>query len=570
MEDQVQFPAVPLTGRHLRSLDILFIMETDTIRPSRSEGNKCGLNGYECRPFNASTFTFRCPSFCSSLQLLQPYTVGNQTLNYEPLIVGGPTPGSDEPGTYRADSFICQAAIHAGVISDATGGCGVVELTGAADEYHSSKAHGFTSIGFPSTFPKSFRFLQLEGSQKDCPSDSRWGLFAITATTIVLLSIFTTSPPVFFFSTFFILIMHVGLVSDPPNLTNVAELVSLLFSRLLPASFVAYVLYVFCATPLLQPLASPPVYQLEKTILFLGPAFIGALNNYTFAMWIPIQRLTPHDIKNQPGAPVALAIMIVIVISIVLCQAWQIRSGGLFFRYLKIYATLGLGVIILLILPGFRLRIHHYILAILLMPGTAFPTRTSLIFQGLLLGLFINGVARWGFASIIQTPSALGELPGPGGSNGWWGATSPNITESSVTIELPDVSDPDYVGNGNITFRLWDPRMERFNVDGVSVLVNDVERWRGYLDENRRGEFTWHRQGHTGLDFIRQYDQDTDGASSDSSSTDLIDPLGVYDSKPQDLFFRFAFLKGSKAGLYGGAGVWLKNGTWVPPPPPRT
>lgn len=544
-------------------------MDADRIRSYRSEGNQCGLNGYECRPFNSSTFAFRCPSFCSSLQLLKPYTVGNETLNYEPLIVGGPAPGSDAEGIYRADSFICQAAIHAGVISDASGGCGVVGLTGANDNYYSSKAHGFVSTAFRSTFPKSFRFLQLEDSQKDCPGDSRWGIFAITAVTVVLLSIFTASPAVFFFSTFFILIMHVGLVSDPPNLTNVAEMISLLFSRLLPASFVAYVLYLFCAIPLLQPLASPPVYQLSKTILYLGPAFIGALNNYTFAMWIPLQRLTPHDIKNQPGAPVALAIMIVIIISIVLCQTWQIRAGGLFFRYLKIYGVLVLGVILLLVLPGFRLRIHHYILAILLMPGTAFPTRSSLIFQGLLLGLFINGVARWGFASIIQTPGALGEMPGLGGTDGWWGATSPNITDSSVTVQLPDISDPGYIGNGNITFRLWDPeRMEKLRVDGVSVLVNDVERWRGFLDENRKGKFVWHRQGHSGLDFVRQW--------SDALSTNLVkrDDMphsqDIFDSRPQDLFFRFAFLKGSKAGLYGGTGVWLKNGRWISPPPPRT
>ncbi|EEP79080.1 conserved hypothetical protein [Uncinocarpus reesii 1704] len=510
-----------------------------------SNGNQCGLNGYDCRPFNASTFAFRCPAFCSSLILLNPHTVGNQTLNYQPLIVGGPKPGSSD-GVYRADSFVCQAALHAGVISD-SGGCGVVELTGASNSYPSSSAHGFTSISFPSTFPKSFRFLRLSGSQSDCPQDSRWPLFAITATAIVLISIFTTSPAVFFFSTFFMLMLHVGLVSDPPSVSQVRELLSLLFSRLLPAGFVAYVLYLYCALPLLQPLASPPVYQLSRTVLYLAPAFIGALNNYTFAVWIPIQRLTPHDLKNQPGAPLALVIVLTIVILIVLCQVWYIRMGGLFFRYLKIYATIGTAVLILLVLPGFRLRIHHYILGILLMPGTGFPTRPSLIFQGLLLGLFINGVARWGFASIIQTPSALGELPSPGGENGWWGATSPNITNSSVSISLP--APPEYRGNGNITFHLWEPdRMATLKVDGVSVLVNDVERWRGYLDEDKQGDFIWHRHGHQSLDI------------SD----------GHEDEAPEDLFFRFAFIRGSTAGKYGGVGVWNSDGSWIPPPPPRT
>lgn len=521
--------------------------------------------------------------------------VGNKTLNYQHLVIGGPAPDSSEEGIYRADSYVCQAAIHAGIISDTGGGCGVVELTGANDYYHSSKAHGFTSVDFPSTFPKSFRFLRLPGSQSDCPGDLRWPLLSITVVAIVLMSVFTTSPAVFFFTTFYMLILHVGLVSDPPNMSNTRELMSVLLSRLLPASFISYVLYLYCARPLLKPLASPPSSQISKTILYLGPAFIGALNNYTFATWIPLQRLTPHDIKTQPGAPIALAIVITIVVSIILSQAWQIRMGGLFFHYIRIYLAIGVALIVLLILPGFRLRIHHYILGIMLMPGTAFPTRPSLIYQGLLLGLFINGVARWGFASIIQTPSALGEIPGPGGKNGWWGATSPNITDSSVSISLPPVAQiEDYNskrGNGNITFHLWErERMADLQVDGISVLVNDVERWRGYLDEDPRGEFVWHRHGNRGLDVTRNATTATtslpmtiDDASEDevpfsnnnnnnnnhdsSAASAII--MNEPSDEPEDIFFRFAFMRDSKAGLYGGAGVWNKDGSWIPPPPPR-
>ncbi|EEH49648.1 uncharacterized protein PADG_05727 [Paracoccidioides brasiliensis Pb18] len=541
-------------------------------------GNECGLNGYECRPFNASTFAFRCPAFCTSSLVLKPYTVGNETVSYRPLVVGGPAPGSSsdayENAIYRADSHVCQAAIHAGVVSDSTGGCGVIELTGAGHSYYASKAHSIASVGFPSTFPKSFRFLRLSASQADCPGDLRWPLFAITATAIVLVSVFTTSPAVFFFTTFFMLILHVGLVSDPPDLPRVSDLFSLLCSRLLPASFIAYVLYIYCARPLLTPLAAPPVYQFSKTILYLGPAFIGALNNYTFAQWIPIQRLTPHDIKSQPGAPIALAIVVTIVILIVLGQAWHIRQGGRFFHYLKIYICIGSGLIFLLVLPQYRLRIHHYILAMLLMPGTAFPIRPSIIYQGLLLGLFVNGVARWGFASIIETPSALGELPGVGGSNGWWGATSPNITNSSVVISLPSDGYTDR-GNGNITFRLWEPeRMEKLDVDGISVLVNDVERWRGYMDEDVKGEFVWHRHGHKGLDISRPKTPDRgdygDDVDNDSDGDDKFASAQGVDEPAQDLFFRFAFLKGSKPGLYGGVGVWNRDGSWISPPPPRT
>lgn len=497
--------------------------------------------------------------------------MGNHSYNYLPLVVGGPQPHSSEPAIYRADSFVCQAAIHAGTI-DNDGGCGVVKLVGAAHSFPSVKKNGIESVGFPSTFPKAFEFLQLPSSQANCPSDPRWSLLGVTAAAVGVLWLFCTSPPVLFFSTFFMVFCHTGLVADPPSYPFLSDLVSTLLSRLLPASFVVYVLHKFCAAPLLQPIRSP-IYQMSKLLLYLPPLFIGALNNYTFARLIPLQRLTPMDIQQQPGAKLALALVIPTVIAIVLSQAWQIRQGGLLPRYLKIYCTMGLIILILLPLPGLRLRIHHYILAILLLPGTAFPTRPSLIYQGLLLGLFINGVARWGFASIIETPAALGELaPGRSGSHGWWGATYPNVTNASVQISLPGPgSNETHRGNGNITFALWEhERMTNLGVDGVSVLLNDVERWRGYLDEDRLGEFSWHRHGHDGLELqqplARLDARDLGALRLDAESVLLAD--SDPSDEPEDLFFRFAFLRGSEAGRYGPAGVWRSDGSWISPSPP--
>ena len=509
--------------------------------------------------------------------------VGNHSYNYEGFVIGGPLQPGDPSSApiYRADSFLCQAAIHAGVISNAVGGCGVVKLEGAAHSYTPSKRNGIQSIGFPSTFPKSFSFVRLSSSQATCPQDPRWPLFGVTLTAIVLLWLFSRSPPVLFFSTFYILISHVGLVSDPPPLNYLADLFSLFLSRLLPASFIAYVLYRYCARPLLTPL-SDPKYQLSKLFLYLPLLFTGALNNYTFAKWIPLQRLTPHDIQAQPGAKIALCIVIPIILSIILGQTWHIRCGGLMPHYLRVYCSFALSLIILLSLPGLRLRIHHYILSILLMHGTAFPTRPSVIYQGLLLGLFVNGVARWGFASIVETPAALGESPG--GHAGWWGATQPNITNSSVKISLPDVNTTTttYRGNGNITFSLWEHhRMARLGVDGATVLVNDVERWRGYLDEDRRGEFTWHRHGHRGLELrsspflLKVGEEETEGkeeAAADMTANAFNsdgDEKREDNDEPEDLFFRFAFLKGAESGNYGDAGVWLKDGTWIPPHPAK-
>ncbi|KIV93011.1 hypothetical protein PV10_04256 [Exophiala mesophila] len=481
-----------------------------------NQDSGCGLNGNQCRPFSSAHLAFRCPADCMATMLYEERIVGNLSLRYEGLVVGGPNP--EEPGSlpvYRADSFICQAAIHAGVITDATGGCGVASLIGSHHNFESTKAHGIESTSFPATFPRSFTFQTLGSSQAKCPTDSRWPTFAVTAVALVILSIFTISPAVFFFSTFVILFFHVGLVSDPPNTANFNEALSKLFERLLPAAFVSFIFYRTSAVPLLTGITA----QIEKTVLYLGFAFIGALNNYTFAPLIPIGRLTPHDLA-QPGAKLALGIIISIVLLIIITQIHFIRVSGNMPKYLAIYATFGLALIILLVLPGLRLRIHHYILAMIFMPGTGFQTRPSLIYQGLLLGLFVNGIARWGFDSIIQTPAALGESNGNGGGGSWWGAKSPNVT----AVVGADAS--------NITFN-WGSLPTDTGVDGVSILINDVERWRGYTDE----ELYW-EQDHVTLD-RRERD---------------------YPGEPE--FFRFAWLNGNSAGKYSRVGVWDEKGVW--------
>lgn len=477
-----------------------------------SDENRCGLNGNNCRPFANQYLAFRCPANCVATITYNEHIVGNETIEFEQQVIGGPgSNDTDSPAIYRADSFICQAAIHAGVISN-EGGCGVALLVGGHTGYEASNRHGVKSHGFPSEFPRSFTFPELDEGSKQCPSTSSWGIFAVSAVALVILSLFTTSPPVFFWSTFVILMFQVGLVSEPPNKPNFYELLSTLMGKLLPASFVAAILYRWCARPLLTGLTA----QAEKTVLYLGFCFVAALNGYTFEVMIPIGRLTPHDLA-QPGAATALAIVITAIVVIVVTQIHWIRISGNMPRYLVVYGLIGLTLIVLLSLPGQRLRIHHYILGLVFMPGTAFKVRPSLAYQGLLLGFFINGIARWGFDSIIQTPAALGE--GPGSHDSWWGARSPHVNAT--------------VGHDRevITFN-WGALPEDTGIDGVSILINDVERWRGYTDNEL------------------------------SSEPDQVTLSRTRRTVNQTEFYRFAWMNGNNAGKYSKPAVWDSNGTW--------
>ncbi len=468
-------------------------------------GNRCGLNGNDCRPFNGSGFAFRCPANCASEWILNPRAVGAQEVNYRPLVIGGPSEEDTTP-VYRSDSFICGSAIHAGVIDNAKGGCGVVSLVGNHRNYKGSKRNGIESIGFDSNFPSSFTFHAGTSCEA---KDARWSLLFVSLTFTIVLSLFTTSPEVFFFSVFTGLFFHVGLASDPPGHSTTAGLVSNILGKFLPASFCAFIIYRYMGV---RRTLTGLTAQIEKTVLWLGGCWLGALSNYTFERWIPIQRLNTHDLQQQPGAWLALSIIIVLLSSIVNSQIFFFQREGRLIRYLGLYGSFIAGILVSLLLPGLSLRIHHYILALLLLPGTSMQTRPALLYQGLLVGLFIDGIAKWGFDSVLQTPAAL-------------------QGDAQHNSKLPIISTPS-IGLGQnvstISFS-WLPPPDPF--DGISVLVNDVERFRGYTDE---------------------------GFSSDKHFVWTKD-LAI--DEPE--YFRFAYMQGSQSWDYTRAGIWNADGTWT-------
>ncbi|KAF4634155.1 hypothetical protein G7Y89_g3950 [Cudoniella acicularis] len=419
-------------------------------------GNRCGLNGNDCRPFSGSGFAFRCPANCASQKVWNIRAVGAQEIIRRQFVIGGPS-DDDKTPIYRADSFICGSAIHAGIIDNAKGGCGVVSLVGEHSNYQSSDRHGIVSVGFDSTFPSSFTFHTATSCEA---KDARWSLLFVSLTYTIVLSLFATSPGLFFFSIFTGLFAHVGLASDPPYHTSMTGLISDILGRFLPAAFCAFVIYRYMGV---RRALTGLTAQIEKTILWLGGCWVGALSNYTFE-FIPIQRLNADDIRKQPGAKLALTLIILFLVLVVVKQAFFFQREGRLIRYLGVYGIFLGAILFTLILPGLSLRIHHYILALLLLPGTSMQTRPALLYQGLLVGLFINGIARWGFDSVLQTPAALqGDAP--------------------HNSALPTISQPTIVlaeNTSTISFS-WLVPPEPF--DGISVLVNDVERFRGYTDE---------------------------------------------------------------------------------------
>ena len=308
--------------------------------------------------------------------------------------MGGPT--------YRGDSFICAAAIHAGLLDDTYGGSGVVSLIGDQRNFPSVESNGILSIGFTPGFPVAFTFPEEREphAMKTACKDPRWRLLTISVVFSSLLSILTISPAVFFGSVFVGVYISVALALDPPEFENYYSVISQAFGGLLPALFVGLVIYHFCISYTLRDLTA----QFEKTVLWLGSCWLGALDNFTLER-LPIQRLTPHDLR-QPGAVPTLMVIVTFMTTIALAQGWAFRIEGRMPRYLIFYALLGLLFLTLMAIPHMNLRLHHYIIALILLPGTALQTRPSLIYIKAFLLVYSSTVLRVG--ALIQSSKHLG------------------------------------------------------------------------------------------------------------------------------------------------------------------
>lgn len=477
------------------------ILNLDCVDTLWRRKNECGIDGVDCRPFNNQTFAFRCPAKCSSVQLLNPRSVGGLEVNYRPLVIGAET--------YRGDSFICGSAIHAGVIDDRTGGCGRIQLNGNHKKFESSKQHGIESIPFDSNFPLSFSVAFDEGLK--CSPDPRSALLPVSLLFTAALAIFSTSPMVFF-PIFVLIFAHVSFASDPPsasyrNITVLPDHLSMFVKRLLPAMFTAVVIYLTTVKRTLTGLTA----QFDKALFWLGGFWIGALSNYTFD-WIPLSRLTAHDLEQQPGAKIALATILIILVVIIVGQIYCFWLEGRLLRYLGLYGLFVLGIVTCLLIPGVNLRIHHYILALLLLPGTSLQTRPSLIYQGILLGLFVNGVARWDFDSILQTSDAL-------------------RADAKLDSIVPKILEPTInVAAGGLT-ALFEYGTPPDGVDGISILVNDVERDRAFYNDGIEGAWS--------------YFQWTRPANMEANE-----------------YFRFAYVTKGRTLDYSKAGILFGNRTW--------
>ncbi|KIY66161.1 hypothetical protein CYLTODRAFT_378156 [Cylindrobasidium torrendii FP15055 ss-10] len=460
--------------------------------------NQCGLDGANCAPFNNTSLDFRCPAQCMGVVLQNPRTVGDEEMDLKPLVVGG----GDADATYRGDSFICAAAIQQGLVSNSKGGCGTLDLVGEFANFLPTSANGVDSIGFDTVFPLAYRFRDST-SLSHCQDLRNEGLAFNILVTCSLFLLFRPRAIILFWCLICIGFWHISFFSqpqqDPPD-------ISTQFSIFLPALFFGYGIWRMAVRYTMPLYRKAPI---EYMVWYLGPYWTSVLTNLTMNN-IPFSRLTASDLTKRSGAITALVIIVLIILVLGVNQARVIRKTGWLPYYLGWYIIGGLIVLVIALLPTLELRIHHYILALMILPLTAFPTKLSAIYQGFCIGLFLNGGAAYGFDSILQTAAQLRQ-------DATLGSDLPTFLTNSTTF---DASIPLI----NQTFA-WASAPEGW--DGFSLLVDDVERFSG-----------------AALNFS----------------------LGALNASLPH-FFRLALTSQGSAGDFTNAATLWPNGTWVDPAP---
>ncbi|RKO93256.1 hypothetical protein BDK51DRAFT_9167, partial [Blyttiomyces helicus] len=415
----------------------------------------CGVDGQDCKPFTNQSFVFRCPSMCAITYNFNTRWLGpNVTGNGVPWVVGS--------NPYRAESWICPTAIHGGVVSQIWGGCGVLTVVGEESSFPASTENGITSLGFPSWFPKAYTITAV-GSQH-C-SDLTWAMLPVAMCFVGLFSLVSPSSAAFYFALVTAGFWNVIFFNIPNHDDG---WVSAAFGTYIVAVAFAVVMYRFVVH---HSMLVPRRFPIDTFLLTVLPFYLAL---YIDSWTAPLSNFGFSSRAFRD--PVTLATFIVLVPALLIACAIQLflfRRHGLIGPYLIAY---GLGIAVYFTIPALLsldIHLHHYLVGIVLLPLTKLQSRPSLLAQGFLLGLMVQGVARWGPASPFETRfQALNGEPA--------GTPQPTFAFDPAALAR--------TGNISWTFSLAGYPGELtpggaippgLPYDSFSLLMNDVEVYRG-------------------------------------------------------------------------------------------
>eukprot|EP00127_Corallochytrium_limacisporum_P007308 Clim_evm49s246 gene=Clim_evmTU49s246 len=375
----------------------------------------CGVYAQNCQPLTGGVFGIRCPPLC------QPATSWK--------VFGS--------GPYRADSSLCRAAIHAGVIGK-NGGCTAVVSTGPQQSFTGSTQNGVTTETSDMLFPESFEF-DTSYSFSMC-TNFGWALLVFNMLAVFAMLFLVPPAWLWFMVLTNVVYWYVTFFADPTfNDSGLERTV---------ANLAYYNLYLAVAYWFIVRVSLFPIAWIFDLFLFYMIPLFFVSHLSMFNLFLPDFSLSPGDIQGVGTIIYVVVLMLILLFAVIYLCRDLYRMG------LIPYYIVGYGAAILVIVIGtllattndFEIHVHHWFLAVFLMPFTAVESRVAMIVQGVLLGMLADGTSRWGMASLW--------VPNDSGS---WG-NPPDISGSvtnATELEIEWTSDYNGTDSTLATFALF-------------------------------------------------------------------------------------------------------------------
>ncbi|KAG2777019.1 hypothetical protein PC129_g6067 [Phytophthora cactorum] len=395
-------------------------------------GTSCGLWGVDCRPFESEWTAFRCPTRCTLDQSSS-------------LAVFGSSP-------YRADSRICRAATHAGVVGP-NGGCAFYRFSGAADAFYPSTANGVTTKGFLSWFPKTIEFE--EASSTYC-SDLSWWILSVGFIATAGFGLLPRArPDVMFYLLVAWGFFYIRLIGQPSSQD---------YDDITINSF-GEVMFLLAATSLAYRIAASDTFHGWKTLTLKRRFIMWTLcyvvpyhvminmNLIGYIPWLNVDLGGYEELHANAGTYVVFTLVGIGAVFLASQLFRSIYIGGKWRMFIVICMAVVASVLLSWALfPSTSFHLHHTMLGALIIPVTSFPTPAAAFSQAAALGLFIQGYARWGWHSYLDTIPTYLTIAVPENA-----PNTTNVTSSRARV-------------------VWEP-LE--SVQAYSLRLNRVEVYRG-------------------------------------------------------------------------------------------
>jgi hypothetical protein len=226
----------------------------------------------------------------------------------------------------RADSWVCAAGIHAGIVHPTWGGCvslSALPFNEGSSNFKSSTSNGITSASFLPSFPGAYAIVRLV--RNGC-IDIHPIITTYNAICLFLLTLFMSpSLPVLMHILVFLGYTQIVFVSDvrtePPEWEYV-------FASFGPVIFVGYWAYKVAFKRTMEGFRQLPF----ELAFWQGTGIWIGIESATIFGSLPIKRLG-YDALDPAGV-ITLTIILIFVLIVVGIQALTLRKVGLLQYYL--------------------------------------------------------------------------------------------------------------------------------------------------------------------------------------------------------------------------------------------